>query len=218
MSTVTKKLLEDIFLEVKEVKKIEQENKKIAQNTEKIAQRIEKIQQERLIKEDSNEELLHLILQQLNDLGVKKDLEINMMALKNDSAKPSKKKSTGTTSEKKKMNIMAYFKFKYTEDPESIYDITSKEEIEAVLNTHETELKSKKKGNLEQAKATFIYRDLISGNKLKQTRLRTKKEQEEESETVLQEEIVEYDVVEEKQEREDNLVDEYESDSEEDDD
>jgi hypothetical protein len=197
MSSANKKLLEDIFAEVKDLKKIQENN---------------------LIKQDAIEEMCHLMLRLINDLGAKKDLDICVTNLKNAASKTSKKKS-GSSSEKKKMNIMAYFKYKYTENPESIYDVISKEEIEKVLKSHESELKSKKKGTIEQAKATFIYRDLISGNKLNQTRLRTKKEQEEEAETVHQEEIIEYEVVEEKIERADNLAyedieDEVEEDDE----
>jgi hypothetical protein len=170
--SANKKLLEDILAEIKSIKKI---------------------QRDRQIKEDANSELLHLILQQLNDLSVKKDLEINMFSLKNDAEKAPKKKSTGhvKVSEGKKMNIMAYFKYKFTEDPESLYDIISKEEIENTLKAKESELKLKKKGNLDQAKASIIYKDLISGNKTRQARLRTKKEQEEELGIVLEEEIVE---------------------------
>ncbi len=190
-SSASKKLYQDILLEVRTLKN----------------------------EISTNQELLHLVLQQLNDLSVKKDLEINMFALKNDSEKMIKKKATnvlfGGNSEKKKMNIMAYFKRKFTEDPMSLYNIISEEEIEAVLKSKERELKLKKKGNLEQAKATIIYKELISGNKEKQTRLRAKKEQEEEASVVLEEEIIEYDVEEEKQEQhvveEDNEEDEEES-------
>ncbi len=188
-SSANKKLLEDILAEVKTIKKI---------------------QQDRQIKENANEELLHLILQQLNDLSVKKDLEINMLSLKNDSEKVPKKRPNGSVKapSKKKMNIMAYFKYKFTEDPEFLYDIIPKEEIEAVLKAKESELKLKKKGNLEQAMASIIYKELISGNKTRQAHLRTKKEQEEELEAVLEEEIVEQQVEDEKQELDDNILDE----------
>ncbi len=199
-SANTKKLLEDIFAEIKSIKKI---------------------QKDRLIKEDANEELLHLILQQLNDLSVKKDLEINMMSVKIDAEKLPKKKSSGTTvknSEKKKMNIMAYFKYKFIEDPEFLYDIVSKEEIEATLLAKESELKSKKKGTLDQAKASIIYKELISKNKDRQTHLRTKKEQEEELETVLEEEIVEQHAEEEKNVINDHTLDTYDHEDEDEDD
>lgn len=203
MSSVNKKI-DEILLELKELKKILKAHEKLIHELHD--------------KSDISNEMQHLSTQLINDFCSKRDVENCATNLKNDTVKASKKKSPAA-SDKKKMNIMAYFKYKYTEDPESLYDIISKEEIEVVLKSHESELKSKKKGNLEQAKATVIYRDLISGNKVNQSRLRTKKEQEEESETILQEEIIECDVIEDTPEREDNLVDiDDDSDSEEDED
>ncbi len=175
-SSSSKKILDDVLNEVKALKKIQQEN---------------------LIKQDAIEEMCHLMLRLLNDLSAKKDIELCSLNIKLPSAKPQKSKLDTSNVDKKKMNIMAYFKYMYTKDPATLYHIINAEEMNSVLNKHESELSSKKKGNIELAKATILYKDLISGNKSKQNLLRSMKEQEVEAEATFQSEINECEYVEE---------------------
>jgi hypothetical protein len=136
------------------------------------------------------------MLRLINDLSAKKDLELCQLNIKPVNKTVKKKLTTVAVDEKKpKMNIMAYFKLKYKEDPTFIYDIINEQEINDLFKKNEAELKTKKKANLESAKASLIYKELISKNKSNQTRLRTKKEQEEDAEFPHQEEIVECDVI-----------------------
>ena len=191
-----KKTLDDIFSEIKNIKKL-----------------IQELDVRSATIEETNNLQMHII----NDISAKLDIEFCAINLKTNNManggsskiadksvsaisdskntttneKNTKKKSVKEEVDKKKMNIMAYFKHKWKEGPETLYDVLDKKEIEKILKSHENELKNKK-GDIEAAKASIIYKELISGNKTNQNRLRTKKEKEEEVEH--QAEIIECNV------------------------
>ncbi len=135
------------------------------------------------------EELGHLSIRLLNDLSAKKDLELCSMGVKN----TSKKNTSSDTQivDSKKMNIMAYFKYKYKENPASLYDIIDEKEMSFTLEKNKTELKSKKKTDLAAAEASILYKAFINGNKTNQNRLRSKKDKEEEEAVVHKKELIE---------------------------
>ncbi len=204
MSNANKKMLDDLMSEVKNIRKLLDELS---------------------IRQASVEEIGHMSMRLLNDLSAKKDLELCSLNLKIPAAKKSGASSSKSSAlNSKKMNIMAYFKHKYKEDPTFLYDIITEEEMESALSKYSAEINKKKnKGDIESAKANILYKEFMTNNKVNQNRLRSKKEQEEEKYMVQQEELEECDIVDAATDdnasvttREDNL-EEYETEASEED-
>lgn len=175
MSSKSSKAVDDVLKELKTLKKdLSTKNKSVEGRLDKI------------------DELLHMILQTVNDLNIKKDIEINTSGV------ISTQKSSIQVS--KKENIMSYFKRLYIEREEELYDIIPKAKMEQIFKEKEKELVGKK--NLQKAKATALYKACVScggeeGKKNKNL-LQAKQEQDREREDLKQREIVYHDLEEEK--------------------
>lgn len=191
-TSATKKMLEEILAEMKSFKSLFQEQS---------------------IMVAANREMLNMILAKVSDLGCKVDLDIcglNITKVNNKADKASEKCGAD---KKPKINIMTYFKNKYKTAPESLNHIISEAEVNKVLEKHATELNSKKKNNLESAKLTLIYKELIKDDKEKSKLLKQLKYSEEVEEDVKNiSEITESVIEDELVEQVDSDEDEYKSD------
>lgn len=176
-----------------------------ALNTEKIMKmllEIKKEQKELSSKFDMTIEQNNLIMRIISDLSAKKDVEILSLNIKNaaTTTKATKKTSTSASStvDKGAMNILNYFKYKYIENPESLYDIISKEEMEKTFIEKKSVLKTKKnEDDLKAAQASALYSKYVKDDNKIKAILRTKKAMDHESDIAKQKEIVESEYKEE---------------------
>jgi hypothetical protein len=143
-----------------------------------------------LIKEVSN--LSHA---KVSNLSSKIDLNISTLNITSNDAmiKSPAATSTGVVP-KRKPNIMNYAKTKFKTDPELIYSVVGKKNVDALFEKFKKELNDKKSGKkdaYDTFKAKIVYENLIQKNKDNLEKLKNIKEQEEEGENTPSTEITE---------------------------
>jgi hypothetical protein len=143
-----------------------------------------------LIKEVSN--LTHA---KVSNLSSKVDLNISTLNIaSNDSiAKSPVATSTGVVP-KRKPNIMAWTKTKFKTDPELIYSVVGKNNVDALFEKFKKELNDKKSGKkdaYDTFKAKIVYENLVQKNKDNLEKLKNIKSQEEDGEITPSAEITE---------------------------
>jgi hypothetical protein len=108
-------------------------------------------------------------------------------------ASTSKAKSAG----KPAVNIMTYFKNLFTSNPEALYHIISKQEIEDTYAANIATIKekaTKKNPTADNYKASLIYTTFIKENKVRGDRVRVLMAEENHNNTVVDSEIAEHNI------------------------
>lgn len=143
-----------------------------------------------IIKETSN--LTHA---KISNLSSKVDLNISTLNICSTDTivKSPAATSTGLTP-KRKPNIMVWSKNKFKTDPELIYDIVGKKNVESLFDKFKKELADKKTGKkdaYDTYRAELVYKELIKKNKDYVEKLKNIKAQEEEGNIIPSKEITE---------------------------
>lgn len=166
-------------------------NKKLQDSVDMILKEILSIKSSIAV----DRELMNLIHVKISDLSSKVDLDISTLNITTKTT--TKKSNTVTESEKKtKPNVMVFFKNKFKTDPELVSFLYTQSELDKLFKDHADDIrkKSSKKETGDNFKAGLVYKHLIkdhadSKNRVK--KLKDLKETEENSEIVVNPEVLE---------------------------
>lgn len=144
-----------------------------------------------IIKENTN-----LINAKVSDLSSKVDLDLCSINITTSKSIANNKSDKSLLDKAKNPNIMSYFKQKYRDSPESLFEIIKPEELTKLFAEDAVELNKRmqKKDTaktIDVYKAGLIYKKLFKDNQDRIKKLRAMKEKEESGNVIVNTEVVE---------------------------